>query len=146
MSRSEKLHSKVSIYSEHSKYYICNKQEQTKMEEKMKTLYWISTIVTLFLGIGHIFFTPVFYDEFNIDAVWFITGGLSLVYLGIINIIAIKSPGSFTGNASLISNLLGNIYIILIITASPNIEIQAIIALISLLLLTVSSFFHKKSS
>ncbi len=57
----------------------------------MKTLYKISTFLILALGIVHISVTPLLFRSVTESAMWFISGGLMMVFLSFFNFILMKS-------------------------------------------------------
>ncbi len=61
----------------------------------------------LMLGIGHSALTPVFYKSFSQDAMWFFGTGLSLVFLGLLNIAASKLLNRWLLSMTLLANVIG---------------------------------------
>lgn len=59
--------------------------------DSMKTLYKTSTFLILALGIVHISATPLFFRGLTESAMWFISGGLMMVFLIFFNFILMKT-------------------------------------------------------
>lgn len=57
----------------------------------MRILYKISTLLILALGILHISLTPVFFKALTENAMWFVSGGLMMVFISFFNFILMKS-------------------------------------------------------
>ncbi len=78
----------------------------------MKTLYKISTFLILALGIVHISATPVFFRSATESAMWFISGGLMMVFISFFNFILMKSASGERSVRLLchIANLAGLIF------------------------------------
>ncbi len=53
-----------------------------------KTRFTLS-ILTSLLGLAHVGFTPVFFHGINLGALWFLGSGLTLVFLGVANLLLI---------------------------------------------------------
>lgn len=56
----------------------------------MKTLYKVSTFLILALGILHICLTPRFFSSFTQNTLWFVSGGLMIVFVSFFNFILMK--------------------------------------------------------
>jgi hypothetical protein len=110
----------------------------------MKKLYKISSYLLILLGLIHIAFTPVFEPTFSPSAVWFAGAGLSLVFLGLLNLIAIQAKKYSIFSACLIANLISIIYGLLIIIAVP--QPQAFAALVLFIAVTAGSVNGRKVS
>lgn len=57
----------------------------------MKTFYKINTFLILALGIIHVSATPLFFRGLTESAMWFISGGLMMVFISFFNFILMKS-------------------------------------------------------
>jgi asparagine N-glycosylation enzyme membrane subunit Stt3 len=110
----------------------------------MKKLYKILSYLLILLGVIHIAFTPVFVSTFSPAAVWFVAGGLALVFLGLLNLIAIQAAKRLTFSTCLIANLIGIVYGILIVIAVT--EPHAFAALVLIILVTLGSVNGRKVS
>ena len=53
----------------------------------MKTLYKVSTFLILALGILHICLTPMFFHSLTSGALWFVSGGMVIIFLSFFNFI-----------------------------------------------------------
>ena len=62
----------------------------------------------LILGLVHCAFTPIAYARWSIEAIWFLSAGLALIFAGMLNLLRIAynavAPG--TRAASLLANVL----------------------------------------
>lgn len=103
----------------------------------MKVFYSISAYVLVALGTGHTLLTPVFYLNFSADALWFAGTGLSLLLLGVINIIAMRLQDRALGNICVAANLIGVVFLTLVLLAVP--EVQALFAVLAALGAVVGS-------
>ena len=95
----------------------------------MRMLYKIAAYLTLLLGIGHTSFTPAFYNELSSDALWFAGAGLTLVYLGLVNIFAEKMAKKWMLNVSIATNVVGGIWAVLL-AVSLDFVPQSIVGLL----------------
>ncbi len=59
----------------------------------MKILYKISTFLILALGVLHISLTPVFFPSLTAGALWFVCGGMVIIFLSFFNFILMSDPG-----------------------------------------------------
>jgi hypothetical protein len=59
----------------------------------METGVLIVAIAIMALGTLHIIVTPRFYKGLTIDTLWFISGGLTLIFLAFLNIILVTNQG-----------------------------------------------------
>jgi hypothetical protein len=104
----------------------------------MKLFYRISAYLLL-IGVLHTALTPLFYDRFSPDALWFAGTGLALVYLSLLNIVAERSRERWMLKLCIAANLAGLIYGALIVFVLP--EIQAFISLFIFLAVTIGSTY-----
>lgn len=111
----------------------------------MQKVYAISSWLIILLGVGHTIMTPVFYHQLTLDALWFAGTGLALIFLGILNVFAIKTAITIINTVCICANLLVTIYFFLILLAFPKLEPQAIIGGIAILGLFISSIFYRLS-
>lgn len=78
----------------------------------MKTLYKISTFLILTLGVVHISATPFLFKGLTEGAMWFISGGLMMVFISFFNFILMKTAGG-TGNVRFLchtANVIGLVF------------------------------------
>ncbi|MCI0486665.1 MAG: hypothetical protein L0229_08705 [Blastocatellia bacterium] len=59
----------------------------------MKILYKVNTFLILALGIVHVSLTPLFFDKFSQSALWFISGGLTAIFMSFLNFALMKDAG-----------------------------------------------------
>jgi uncharacterized membrane protein len=52
----------------------------------MKKAHLVFSVLTILLGAAHVGFTPVFYRQFDLGAMWFVGTGLATVFLGVANV------------------------------------------------------------
>jgi hypothetical protein len=109
----------------------------------MRRFYRITAFLLL-IGVIHTALTPVFYPEFSPDALWFAGTGLALVFLSLLNIAAERVFELWILNISIVANLVGCIYNVLIVMALP--EFQAFVSLLIFLAVTIGSIFVRIST
>lgn len=59
----------------------------------MKTLYKVSTFLILALGVLHITLTPLLFHSLTPGALWFVSGGLVIIFLSFFNFILMSDGG-----------------------------------------------------
>ena len=59
----------------------------------MKTLYKVTTFLILALGVLHISFAPVLFHSLTSNALWFVSGGMVIVFLSFFNFILMSEAG-----------------------------------------------------
>lgn len=74
----------------------------------------------LMLGVIHSALTPVFYKSFSPDALWFFGTGLSLVFLSLLNIAASKILVPWLLTMTLVANIIGTVYAVLMVVILKN--------------------------
>jgi len=104
-------------------------------------LFYRITAYSLSLGVIHTALTPLFYDQFSPDALWFAGTGLALVFLGLLNLMAERVWEVWALNICIAANLIGCVYGILVAIALP--EIQAYIAVIIFIVVFVASILAR---
>lgn len=111
----------------------------------MKKFYIIISILYAILGIIHTACTPVFYSLNSVDALWFTGTGFGLIFLGLLNVAALKANDKLIFNLCIFANIISvflNVYITMII-----LEPQAFIGIaFNLVLLIESVYFRIKSN
>lgn len=78
------------------------------------------------LGTLHTLLTPMFYPDFSPNAVWFAGSGLTLVFLGAINVARLHSRDTLLRRMCLAANLTGTLFCTVVALAVP--EPQAYLA------------------
>lgn len=53
----------------------------------MKSSHLLLSYAIVVIGIIHIVRTPLLFDTFDVEALWFVSGGLMAIFLGLINIL-----------------------------------------------------------
>lgn len=109
----------------------------------MRLLYKI-TSYSLSLGVIHTALTPLFYDRFSPNALWFAGTGLALVFLGLLNLVAERVWETWALNICIAANLVGCVYSFLIVFALP--EIQAYIAAIIFIAVVIASILARQAA
>lgn len=104
----------------------------------MKLFYKISAYLLL-IGVVHTALTPLFYNKFSPDALWFAGTGLALIFLSLLNIAAERIYTTWMLKICVVANLAGLVYAILVVIALP--EIQAFLSLFIFLSVAVSSVY-----
>lgn len=102
----------------------------------MRRVYKISAYLLL-IGVIHTALTPVFYDQFSVDAIWFAGTGLALIFLGLLNIVGERVFEPWVLNICIAANVVGLIYGFLIVIVLP--EFQAFLSLLIFLMVTIGS-------
>jgi hypothetical protein len=92
----------------------------------MKLVHKISSWVILLLGLGHMAATPNFYPGFTAEALWFAGTGLGLFFLGLLNLVVIKTPDRTSLVVCIVADALASVYGVLIPFLVP--EPQAYVA------------------
>lgn len=59
----------------------------------MKTLYKVSTFLVLALGVLHISLTPMLFRSLTPGALWFVSGGMTIIFLSFFNFILMSDAG-----------------------------------------------------
>lgn len=59
----------------------------------MKTLYKVSTFLILALGLLHISLAPVLFHSLTSSALWFVSGGMVIIFLSFFNFILMSDAG-----------------------------------------------------
>lgn len=97
------------------------------------------SVVLLLLGSVHVVLTPMFYNQFNEDFLWFAGTGLSLVYLSFLNFSRILTEYFSISLMCAIGNSLGLVFIICLMNTEGGIAPQAIISVLCFLSLVLFS-------
>jgi hypothetical protein len=105
----------------------------------MRLFYKVITYLLMLLGVIHTALTPMFYKDFSLGAVWFAGAGLALIYLGLLNIAAERIYRDWILTICIVANFISTAFGVFIIFVLP--EIQAIIALVLFLAITISSIY-----
>ena len=106
----------------------------------LKTLHKISSILLIALGVVHTALTPVFYGRFSLNALWFAGSGLTMIFLGFLNIATARAAGRdrLVQMLCYIANLITTAFGVLLVTVDS--EPQVIFGLVLIVLMTVTAF------
>lgn len=99
----------------------------------------------LMLGVIHSSLTPLFYSSFSQEAMWFFGTGLSLVFLGFLNIATSRLLEPWLLTITLFANIIGTLFSIMILFTGL-IEVQAFIALSFHLIILFFCFTVRKTN
>ncbi len=108
----------------------------------MKKFYTIVSVLFLLLGIVHSVCTPFFYNSLSIVAMWFIGTGLSLIFLGFMNLSAIKANNKTVYSFSIICNIISLVFCSLLAVLLK--EPQAFLSVILIISMTSCSILYRK--
>ena len=106
----------------------------------IRKLHQASAWLLVALGVVHTSLTPVFYDEFSADPMWFAGTGLAMSLIGILNITLSRSAGDDRLVTMLchIANIIFTLFGLAIVLAVP--QPQAYLGLVLTLTMTATSF------
>ena len=96
--------------------------------------YKILSVMAIFMGTGHTVLTPVFYDKFDINAIWFAGAGLGLLCLGFLNFASTKCDQALIKIFCFLGNLLFLIFTVLILKFETGPQVFIVIAILTSLL------------
>ncbi len=86
----------------------------------MKTLDRIvAMVIVVLLGGGHGAASPVFRGHYDLAGMWWLSGGLMFILIGITNLVRIASPTGAARRAALIANGLGGAFCVGLIPLLP---------------------------
>ncbi len=110
----------------------------------MRKLDIISTVVVLFMGVGHTVFTPIFVPGWTVAAAWFLGSGLALILLGLLNAARLWASGSdkFMLRLCLVANAAMLAWIGFVISVLP--VHQAFIVTVAILGVIVGSLSFRR--
>ncbi|MBN2091898.1 hypothetical protein JW964_19940 [candidate division KSB1 bacterium] len=103
----------------------------------MKSFYKTTSFLLVILGVIHTSLTPLFYKTFSVDALWFAGTGLSLVFLGLLNIAALKTSIKSVYQICIFANIICTIYFAIIVIVLP--EPQAFIGVLFIVSVLIGS-------
>ncbi|MGH9668863.1 MAG: hypothetical protein ACRD3A_01965 [Terriglobales bacterium] len=73
----------------------------------MKIFDRIVAILIMLLGSIHSAFSPVFHGHYDEAGMWFLSGGLMMIFIGLMNLVRTASAGAAARRAALAANVLG---------------------------------------
>ena len=85
----------------------------------MKIFDRIVAILILLLGATHSAFSPVFHGHYDDAGMWFLSGGLMMAFLGLMNLVRTASPGAAARWAALAANVLGLVFVLALVPLFP---------------------------
>src|SRR5215218_6869607 len=106
----------------------------------LKTLHKVCAWLLVALGTVHAALTPMFYGRFSLGALWFLGSGLTMIFLGFLNIILSRNVGQdrLVQLLCYLANLLCTGFGFLLVTLDN--EPQVIFGLVLIVLMTVTAF------
>lgn len=106
----------------------------------LKTLHKISSLLLVALGVVHTALTPVFYENFSHNALWFAGSGLAMIFVGLLNITLSRDVGRdrLVRACCYAANLLIVVFGFLMVAV--NREGQVIFGLVLIVLMTITAF------
>ena len=106
----------------------------------IKKLHRASAWLLVVLGVIHTSLTPMFYDEFSAEPMWFAGAGLAMSLIGILNVALSRSVGDdrLVSTLCRTANLIFALFGLAIVRAVP--QPQAYLGLVLILTMTVTSF------
>ena len=106
----------------------------------LRTLHIITSLLLIALGVVHTALTPVFYGRFSLNALWFAGSGLTMIFLGFLNIALNRTDGRdrLVRILCYVANLITNLFGILLVAVDS--EPQVIFGLVLIVLMTVTAF------
>ena len=85
----------------------------------MKILDRIVAILIMLQGAIHGSFSSVFHGRYDGAGMWFLSGGLMMIFLGLLNLARAGSPGAAARWASLAANVLGLAFVLGLVPLAP---------------------------
>jgi hypothetical protein len=73
----------------------------------MRKAYCIFAVLSILLGLAHVGFTGVFYPQLDLAAAWFAGTGLSLIFLGVLNLVVAGISRGYRKWLTLLCNSMG---------------------------------------
>ena len=85
----------------------------------MKILDRIVAILMMMFGATHSAFSPVFHGHYDGVGMWVLSGGLMMIFLGMMNLVRSASPGDVARWAALAANVLGLAFTLALVPVFP---------------------------
>ena len=79
----------------------------------------IVAILIMLLGAIHSAFSPVFHGHYDDAGMWFLSGGLMMAFLGLMNLVRTASAGAAARRAALAANVLGLAFVLALVPLFP---------------------------
>lgn len=105
----------------------------------MKILDRIIAILIMLMGAVHSAFSPVFHGHYDDVGMWVLSGGLMMIFLGLLNLVRSASPGRAARWAALAANVLGLVFMLALaplfpLRQNPQIVVFIVLAVTAALL------------
>jgi hypothetical protein len=100
----------------------------------VKTIDRVVAVLILLLGAVHVSLAPVLRGHLDIAGMWFLSGGLMLIFLALLNLVRAASPGAAARRAALGANVLALAFVlglVPLVSLPQNPQVTAIILLIA---------------
>jgi sulfite exporter TauE/SafE len=100
----------------------------------MKTIDRLVTVLILLLGIVHAGLAPAFRGHADIAGMWFLSGGMMLIFLGLLNLVRTGAPGAAARWAALGANILTLAFVaglVPLVSLRKNPQVTVLILLIA---------------
>ena len=78
----------------------------------MKTVDRLVAVLILLLGIVHAGLAPALRGRADLAGMWFLSGGLMLIFLGLLNLVRAGAPGAAARWAALGANILSLAFVV----------------------------------
>lgn len=85
----------------------------------MKTVDRLVAVLIMLLGAIHAGLAPVFHGRYDGAGMWFLSAGLMLIFLGLLNLARAGSPGSAARWAALAANILALAFVSALVPLVP---------------------------
>lgn len=112
----------------------------------MKTVDRLGAVLILLLGVLHVGLAPIFRGSYDGAGMWFLSGGLMLIFLGLLNLTRSGSPGAVARWAALGANVLALAFVLGLVPLVPlreNPQVPLLILLIAAA--TLFSLVHRET-
>jgi hypothetical protein len=108
------------------------------------TIHKNSSWLLVALGVVHTSLTPMFYARLSVGAMWFAGSGLTMIFVGFLNVALSRGAGS-DGLVRILcyaANLITSVFGVMLVVV--NYEPQVIFGLVLIFLMTITAFLLKK--
>jgi|SRR6516162_6819262 len=100
----------------------------------MKTVDRLVAVLILLLGIVHASLAPALRGRADIAGMWFLSGGLMLIFLALLNLVRTSAPGAAARWAALGANILTLLFVlglVPLVSLRQNPQVTILILLIA---------------
>jgi hypothetical protein len=113
----------------------------------MKTVDRLVAVLILLLGTIHVGLAPVFRGRYDGAGMWFLSGGLMLIFLGLLNLVRTGAPSAAARRAALVANILTLAFVLgLVPLVSLRRNPQVTIAILLMAAVTAFSLLRRETS